>query len=269
MSKFGIDISHWQGTFNLKAAKAEGVEFVIIKGGGGDDGLYTDSRFRRNYDAAKQIGLPVGAYWFSKALSVREAEAEADYFYTNVLKGRSFELPVYIDVEHASQLALGKDALTAIVKTWCARLEARGFWVGIYASLWTFASHVHDNQLQRYAHWVAQWSKTCDYKGNPGVLGMWQFGGERNEIRSNKICGQVVDQNYMLIDYEPRIKAAGLNGFGKKAVKPAAPAKKSDAEIAKEVIAGKWGNGSERKRRLIQAGYNPTTIQSIVNKLMK
>lgn len=262
--KFGIDISHWQGDFNLKSAKAEGVKFVIIKGGGGDAGLYTDSRFRQNYDAAKQLGLPVGVYWFSKALSIREAKAEADYFYTNVLKGHQFELPVYIDVEHEKQLKLSKAELTAIVKAWCARLEAKGFWVGIYASLWTFGSHVHDNELQRYAHWVAQWSRECNYKGKDGVLGMWQFGGETNVLRSNKICGQVVDQNYMYIDYPTRIKKAGKNGFGKQTAKPT---QKSLDTIAREVIRGEWGNGSERKRRLTQAGYDYEAVQDLVNKL--
>ena len=40
-------------------------------------------------------------------------------------------------------------------------------------------------------------------------------------------------------------------------------------EIAKEVLAGKWGNGAERKRRLTQAGYDFTVIQSIVNELVR
>lgn len=44
-----------------------------------------------------------------------------------------------------------------------------------------------------------------------------------------------------------------------------APAKKSNAEIANEVIAGKWGNGTERKERLTGAGYNYSEIQEIVN----
>ena len=43
------------------------------------------------------------------------------------------------------------------------------------------------------------------------------------------------------------------------------PNKKSNEEIANEVIAGKWGNGEDRKRRLAQAGYDYSTIQSIVN----
>lgn len=41
--------------------------------------------------------------------------------------------------------------------------------------------------------------------------------------------------------------------------------KKSNAVIANEVIAGKWGNGINRINNLKKAGYNPTTIQSIVN----
>lgn len=44
---------------------------------------------------------------------------------------------------------------------------------------------------------------------------------------------------------------------------------KSNEEIAREVIDGLWGNGSERKRRLTQAGYDPVTVQAIVNKLLR
>ena len=47
------------------------------------------------------------------------------------------------------------------------------------------------------------------------------------------------------------------------------PSKKSNDEIAREVIQGKWGNGSTRKKLLTQAGYDYKTVQGIVNKLMK
>lgn len=53
-----------------------------------------------------------------------------------------------------------------------------------------------------------------------------------------------------------------------KYIKTDAPAKKSNESIAKEVIDGKWGNGPDRVARLKKAGYNPTTIQSIVNSLL-
>ena len=44
--------------------------------------------------------------------------------------------------------------------------------------------------------------------------------------------------------------------------------KKSNQEIAKEVVAGKWGAGQDRINRLKAAGYNPTTIQKLVNQLL-
>lgn len=49
---------------------------------------------------------------------------------------------------------------------------------------------------------------------------------------------------------------------------PTVPAKKSNEEIAREVIAGKWGNGAERKKKLKEAGYDYSAIQKIVNKLL-
>lgn len=45
--------------------------------------------------------------------------------------------------------------------------------------------------------------------------------------------------------------------------------KKSNEKIAKEVVAGKWGNGNARKTALTKAGYDYKTIQSLVNKLLK
>lgn len=45
------------------------------------------------------------------------------------------------------------------------------------------------------------------------------------------------------------------------------PSKKSNEEVAQEVLNGSWGNGDDRKTRLENAGYNYSTIQSLVNAL--
>lgn len=45
-----------------------------------------------------------------------------------------------------------------------------------------------------------------------------------------------------------------------------APAAKSLSVIAKEVIAGEWGNGPQRSQRLAAAGYNPAEVQNEVNR---
>ena len=50
---------------------------------------------------------------------------------------------------------------------------------------------------------------------------------------------------------------------------PSRGRRKSYAQIAKEVLAGKWGNGPERKRRLKKAGYNYVRVQLAVRRLLK
>lgn len=45
--------------------------------------------------------------------------------------------------------------------------------------------------------------------------------------------------------------------------------KKSVGEVAAEVIAGKWGNGEKRKKRLAEAGYDYAAVQLAVNERMR
>ena len=45
--------------------------------------------------------------------------------------------------------------------------------------------------------------------------------------------------------------------------------RKTVTELAREVIAGKWGTGAERKRRLEQAGYGYRQVQDEVNRLLR
>ena len=103
--QLGIDISVYQGDFPLDIAVSEGVKFVIIKAGGGDAGFYKDDKFERNYNFAKKIKLPVGCYFYSKALDEYSAIKEAEFLYNNCLKNKTFELPIYYDVEDSYQLS--------------------------------------------------------------------------------------------------------------------------------------------------------------------
>lgn len=68
-----------------------------------------------------------------------------------------------------------------------------------------------------------------------------------------------------------KLKKAGFDGFvtklGGTAVSSTA-AKKTVEEIAKEIIQGKWGNGTDRKNRLTAAGYDYDEVQKMVNKLL-
>ena len=66
------------------------------------------------------------------------------------------------------------------------------------------------------------------------------------------------------------MKKALTGGSASSGSSESAPSgKKSNAEIADEVIAGKWGNGEDRKAKLKAAGYDPDTIQELVNSKLK
>ena len=206
MSKFGIDISKWQKGFNFDKAKAEGVEFVILRG------AYStgkDSCFEDFYKQCKSKNIPVGIYHYSMAKTVDEAKKEAEFMLT-VLSGKQFEYPICLDVEDATQKALGKDLLTDIIQTYCDILEKAGYYVSIYSTYYFLRDYTHVDQLDKYDKWIAQWSKSCT---SPKPYGMWQFGGETNLIRTNKISGVTCDQDYAYKDYPAIIKNAGLNGF--------------------------------------------------------
>jgi hypothetical protein len=76
-------------------------------------------------------------------------------------------------------------------------------------------------------------------------------------------------------DRKNRLTAAGYNysevqaEVNKQTSGTTTTAKKSVTEVAKEVIAGKWGNGDDRKKKLQAAGYDPAAVQKKVNELLK
>lgn len=43
---------------------------------------------------------------------------------------------------------------------------------------------------------------------------------------------------------------------------------KSNLDVAKEILEGKWGNGGDRRKRITEAGYNYEDVQGIVNALL-
>ena len=264
MQKWGIDISTWQKGFNFDKAKAEGVEFIILRAAYSTS---KDGQFETFYKQCKEKGIPVGAYHYSMAKTVADAKKEAE-FMLSVLAGKQFEYPIYLDVEDKTQAALGKATLTAIIKTYCDTLEQAGYYVGIYSTYYFLRDYTNVSELNKYDKWIAQWASKCS---SPIDYGMWQFGGETNKIRSNKVAGVVCDQDYCYKDYPSIIKSAGLNGFEQKEgintplpeIKPL----KSVLEVAQEVIDGKWGDGEERKKRLSDAGYDYESVRAEVNKI--
>jgi hypothetical protein len=96
--------------------------------------------------------------------------------------------------------------------------------------------------------------KTTEEIAKEVIQGKWGTGA----VRKSKLlqCGY----DYALIQ-------AKVNEI--LADRPKPPVKKSVEQIAKEVINGVWGNGEERKKRLVGAGYDYAVIQARVNELLE
>ena len=258
MKKFGIDISVWQKNINLSKAKNEGVEFAIIRAMYGNA---KDTAFESLYNQAKAQGLGVGAYQWGRAVNVEQAKEEAELLIEHCLKGKQFDYPIYYDVEDKLIINKSVEDATNIIKSWCDTMESHGYFVGIYMNQSCFNNEVKGSELaKKYSQWRAYWTTE---KNKPNAQ-MWQFGGETNLIRSNKIAGLTCDQDYAFEDFPSIIKSGGFNGYSKNQNNNTSN-KKSNEEIANEVINGLWGNGEDRLNRLTQAGYDYNTIQAIVN----
>ena len=259
----GIDVSKWQGKIDWQRVKASGIEFAIIRAGYGNSANQKDSFFERNYLGAKTAGLHVGAYWYSYANSFREAIEEAKAF-QRVIVGKQFDMPVYFDMEEKDQLEAGRDFCSGLIRTFCSEMEKAGYFAGFYTSASYAKTVVSPEVLGRYTFWCAQWAKSCSYQGRCGI---WQYSSKG---RVPGINGNVdLDRCYQ--DFPKVIRNGGFNGYpkstgGEAAAVPAS--RKSATELAREVIAGKWGNGWERQQRLTAAGYDYKAVQRKVNELM-
>jgi GH25 family lysozyme M1 (1,4-beta-N-acetylmuramidase) len=201
--KKGVDISYCQKKIDWNKVDAE---FVIVRAGYGRYTSQKDAMFEDHYKNAKERGIPVGAYWYSYAKSPDEARLEADACIA-ILAGKQFEYPIYYDVEEKDQLALGKEKLSAIMRAFLERVEAAGYFVGLYGSYSSLTNLTDASIRQRYAVWLAHWD--VDKSPYTGAYGMWQY----SVGSANGVTG-ACDLNYCYVDYPEKIKAKGLNGYG-------------------------------------------------------
>ena len=85
----GVDVSVYQGNIDWNRAKADGIEFAIMRAGYGKYVSQKDKYFDQNMKNAKAAGLPCGVYWFSYALTPEDAIKEADACYEVIQKPRT------------------------------------------------------------------------------------------------------------------------------------------------------------------------------------
>lgn len=244
----GIDISTWQTNIDYNKLKDDGIEFAIIRCGYGKNEHQKDDMFETHYAGCKKAGLKVGAYLYSYVTSVENSWKEAENC-LKFIKGKQFDLPIFYDIEDKCILPLGKILITQCAIEFCKAIEKAGYKAGIYANLNWFTNYIDVSKVKNYSLWVAQWNDKCTAKFD---YDFWQYtsSGKIKAIQGN------VDMN---ICYNENYKQVVDNSVNKK----------SNEELANEVIKGLWGNGQDRKDKLTEAGYNYNEVQKIVNEKMK
>lgn len=257
MSLKGIDISSWQKGVNFVNVKNSGIDFVIIRSSFG--WFNRDNEFKNHVKGCEAVGLPYGLYHYSYALNLDQAKTEAEGL-IKLAKSCNPTYPIVLDMEDADGYKKksgfpSKETLVQICEYICDQLEKAGFYAMIYASKSWFDTYLNDARLNRFDKWLAHW-----YIEKPSMdCGIWQY---TDKGKVDGISGNV-DMNYAYKDYPAIIK-----GMSQATPKPAPKPAKTVDELADEVIAGKWGEGEERKNNLTKAGYDYYVVQNRVNEKM-
>ena len=195
-TRWGVDVSNYQGSIDWQALKAQGIEFAYLRlglRGYGEQGtLYTDRSFARYYEGAKAAGIDVGVYFFSQAVTVREAADEA-LFALELLDGRALDLPVYYDWEPVSaddSRTAGYDGryLTAGAAAFCNIIERGGYTAGVYLNRQQGYYRYDLRSLAGRSLWVADYA---DYPDFYYAYDVWQY---EHQARLDGV-GEIVDLN--------------------------------------------------------------------------
>lgn len=188
-----IDVSCWNSGIDYDAVKASGIDSVIIRAGYGREVSQKDSQFENHYAGAKAAGMNIGVYWYSYADSVQDALTEAEACLA-CIKGKSFNLPIYFDMEENWQTALGRAKLTTMAIAFCQTIEEAGYRAGVYSNVNWFSNFLNYSSLaDKYSIWLAQWGTTtysydCD---------IWQYSedGYVPGIYGDVDMNQIINEN--------------------------------------------------------------------------
>lgn len=253
----GIDISAWQGDENINLSKVP-FDFCIVKATEGTS--YKNRYFTSHCDAVLKKKKLLGAYHYANGGDVQK---EADYFlaYAKKYIGKAI---LVLDWEAKNNPLFGVKDLEWCLQ-WCSYVQKK---TGIKPIIYVQKSAMNAVKKAGYGLWVAQYP---DYNETGYQAHPWNEGAYNCLIRQYTSVGKLSGYAGSLDLNKAYISAASWNKLaGKAKTKPTSTtAKKSVNTIAKEVLAGKWGNGADRKSRLTKAGYDYNKVQATVNKLVK
>ena len=200
-SFFGIDVSAHQKDIDWETVKAAGVDFAMIRlgyRGYGSGELVPDENFDKNVQGALDAGIDVGVYFFSQAITEKEAVEEANMTIA-MLGDYEITYPVVYDWEvitgdKARTDNIAVEMLTKCAVAFCDTIEEAGFTPMVYQNKRTSLFKLALPDIAQYDFWLAEYGDEATFYYN---YDMWQY---TDEGRIPGIEGDV-DLNICFTDY--------------------------------------------------------------------
>lgn len=198
----GIDVSEHNGKIDWERV-SRNFDFAFIRvgyRGYGNGEIHEDKYAKDNLKAAEKAGIPFGVYFYSQAVSDKEAEEEAD-FVLNIVKHYNLLLPVVIDFEYPtdgegnaigrlSESRLGIKENTGIVNSFCDRVENKGYISGLYASSSVLKNNFNINDIDDTVIWAADYNDSVTFDVDYTI---WQYS---KTGQADGVSSRYVDLNY-------------------------------------------------------------------------
>lgn len=201
-----LDVSKWNTRTNLKEFKDNGFTGIIIRAGYGNN--HIDPKAESWYKKAVELGMDVGAYWFSYAKTISDSHIEA-LSLLKWVKGKQITLPLAYDYEESK---LGKkverNLINSFGKLFCQIIEDAGYYSMFYSNK-DYYNGVWDNEIKKkFDCWYARYKPISTIIDEIPNVHLAQF------ATSYKIGSKVISQdvNYDFIGLADLIKRKGLTG---------------------------------------------------------
>ncbi|MGL5258475.1 MAG: glycoside hydrolase family 25 protein, partial [Lachnospiraceae bacterium] len=203
-SFFGINLSRYEKDVNFNLLKNAGVDYVMIRVGArgyATGELQIDDTFSSQMEAAKEIGMPVGVYFASQAITKEEAVQEAELVLAKIAE-YDISYPVvfqmeYVDNDEARIETLTQNERTQIALAFLDRISSAGYTPMLYGDKDWLLKRIDLTKLEKYDIWISIQEDVPDY---PYLYSMWLYS------KQGKISGvsSEVEFNICFIDYSAR-----------------------------------------------------------------
>ena len=261
MEVMGIDVSHYQKDIDWQKVKAAGRDFAILKAMYEAQSHRKDEYFEANYKGAGDNKISRGVYIFIASSSIADPVGDAKALLKH-LADRPLEYGIWLDYEAQVLRNQGKTKIRDMTYIYADMFRSAGYYTGIYCNK-DWYDHVIDESLKAdFDFWIARYPKADTGSYNPKsslkpsykTAVAWQYSSK------GRVPG-IVGNVDLDVDFDGVVPLIADT-----------PHKKSDLEIAKEVLEGKWGTKNtkpSREKMLTMAGYDYKKIQRLVNELSR